>query len=55
MVGNKWIPRMHAPFDPIASRLAEKRGIEVVVMRGTNLKNFGNFLRGKEFKGSVIK
>ncbi len=55
MVGSKWIPRMHAPFDPIASRLAEKQGIEVAIMRGTDLNNFQNFLNGKKFKGSVIK
>lgn len=55
MVGSKWIPRMHAPFDPIASRLAEKWGIEVVIMRGTDLNNCQNFLEEKKFKGSVIK
>lgn len=55
LIGNKWIPRMHAPFDPVASCLAEKWGIEVAVMRGTDLNNFKNFLEGKNFKGSVIK
>ncbi len=55
MVGSKWIPRMHAPFDPIASQLAEKWGMEVAIMRGTDLNNFENFLKGKKFKGSVIK
>lgn len=43
------------PLDPIAARLAEKLGIEVVVMRGTDLNNCQNFLNGKNFKGSVIK
>ncbi len=55
LIGGRWVPRMHAPFDPVASRLAEKWGIEVVVMRGTDLKNLENFLRGKRFRGSVIK
>jgi len=55
MVGNKWIPRMHAPFDPIASQLAEKLGIKVVIMKANLLNNFSNFLKGKKFKGSVIK
>ncbi|MBI5071648.1 UMP kinase [Candidatus Falkowbacteria bacterium] len=54
MVGNKWIPRMHAPFDPIASQLAEKWGMEVVIMRGSNLVNFRSFLQGKEFRGSIL-
>lgn len=54
-IGSKWIPRMHAPFDPIASQLAEKWGIEVAIMRGTDLNNFQNFLSDKKFRGSVIK
>ncbi len=55
MVGSEWIPRMHAPFDPIASCLAEKWKMEVVIMKANRLDNFNNFLREKEFKGSVIK
>ena len=54
MVGNKWIPRMHAPFDPIASQLAEKRGMEVVIMKANHLNNFRGFLLGRNFKGSVL-
>jgi uridylate kinase len=54
IVGSKWIPRMHAPFDPVASCSAEKWGIEVTIMRGTDLNNFQNFLNGKKFKGSVL-
>ncbi len=54
MVGSKWIPRMHAPFDPIASQLAEKWGMEVIIIKGHNLNNFRSFLQGKEFKGSIL-
>lgn len=55
MVGNKWIPRMHAPFDPIASKSAEKWGMEVVIMKANHLNNFKKFLKGEKFEGSVIK
>jgi len=55
MVGNKWIPRMHAPFDPIASGLAEKLGMEVIIMEANHLNNFKKFLKGEGFRGSVIK
>jgi uridylate kinase len=55
MVGNKWIPRMHAPFDPIASKSAEKWGMQVVIMKARHLNNFKKFLKGEKFKGSVIK
>ena len=54
MVGSKWIPRMHAPFDPIASQLAEKWGMEVIIIKGHNLNNLRSFLQGKEFKGSIL-
>jgi len=55
LIGSKWIPRLHAPFDPVASRLAEKWGIEVAVMKGTDLNNFQKFLEGKKFRGSILK
>jgi uridylate kinase len=54
LVASKWIPRLNTPFDPIASRLAEKWGMEVAVMRGTDLNNFQKFLNGKKFKGTMI-
>lgn len=53
IVGGKWIPRMHAPFDPVASRLAEKLGIKVIIMKA-GLENFKNFLENKEIIGSVL-
>ncbi len=55
IVGNKWKPRMNSPFDPIASREAEKLGIEVAILNGKKLKNFENYLDGKIFAGTVIK
>lgn len=54
MVGSKWHPGLNAPFDPIASRLADKNQLEVVIMNGTNMKNLENYLDGKKFKGTVI-
>jgi len=55
MVGNKWDPGMNAPFDPIASKLADEEGIEVAIMNGKNLKNLENYLDGKKFNGTIIK
>ena len=54
IVGNKWTPRMNKPFDPIASREAEKIGLEVAILNGKNLKNLENCLDGKKFVGTVI-
>lgn len=55
IVGNKWKPGLNMPFDPIASRKAERLGLEVVIMNGKKLQNFKNCLDGKKFNGSIIK
>ncbi|MDF1497871.1 MAG: UMP kinase [Patescibacteria group bacterium] len=55
IVGNKWEPRMNKPFDPIASREAEKLGLEVSILNGKKIKNFENYLDEKKFVGTVIK
>ena len=55
IVGDKWDPGMNAPFDPIASKIAEEENIEVSIMNGRDLINLGNYIDGKKFKGTVIK
>jgi len=55
IVGNKWDPGMNAPFDPIASKLAQKNNLEVVIIGGKNLKNLEKCLDGKAFEGTIIK
>lgn len=54
IVGNKWDPGMNAPFDPIASKMAEEEKMEVAIMNGRNLKNLEDYLEGKKFKGTSI-
>lgn len=55
IVGNKWDPGMNAPFDPIASKIADEEKIEVAIMNGKDLMNLKNYLDEKIFKGTVIK
>lgn len=55
IVGDKWDPGMNAPFDPIASRIAQEENIEVAIMNGKDLINLGNYIDGKKFKGTIIK
>lgn len=55
LVGNKWSPRMSSPFDPIASREAQKNKMKVIVMKGTDLRNLENYLSGNDFEGSIIE
>ncbi len=55
IVGDEWIPGMNVPFDPIASKRAQALGLSVVVLKGTDLDNFKNFLENKPFKGTLIE
>lgn len=54
LVGDEWVPGMHAPFDPIAARKAEKLKLKVAVM-GRDFTNLEKFLQGKKFVGTVIE
>ena len=54
LVGDTWDPGANHPFDPIASKEAQKSGLKVVVMDGKDLDNFKNYLDGKEFEGTII-
>lgn len=54
IVGDTWVPGANAPFDPIASKHAQKLGLKVSILQGTNLKEVKNALTGKKFRGTVI-
>ena len=54
IVGDKWSPGLNAPFDPVASKLAQESGIKLVLI-GKNLDNIKNFLDKKKFKGSIVE
>lgn len=55
MVGETWDPGANVPFDPIASKLATKEGIEVSILNGKKLKNFQKYLNGEKFAGTIIR
>ncbi len=55
IIGSKWSPRLSTPFDPIASREAEKQNIKVVILKGTDLDNLENYMDSKQFEGTVIE
>ncbi|HLL60963.1 MAG TPA: methyltransferase domain-containing protein [Candidatus Nitrosocosmicus sp.] len=54
LIGNTWVPGMNVPFDPIASQLANKLALTVIVTNGKSFANLKNILEGEEFKGTVI-
>ena len=55
LIGSRWIPGLSTPFDPIASREAQKSKIRVFIIRGTDIKNFEKLLSGKDFQGTTIE
>ncbi len=54
LVGNKWFPGLNTPFDPVASRLAEKLKLKVIIT-GPDLENLENVLENKGFRGTTIQ
>jgi len=54
MIGDEWVPGKNVPFDPVASRHAEKLGLKVICAGGKNLENLKNILNGDDFIGTMI-
>lgn len=55
IVGNEWKPGKNSPFDPVASKYAEKYGMTVSIVRGSDLNEVKKAVQGKKFKGTVIR
>ncbi len=55
IVGENWDPGLNVPFDPIATKEAEKLNLKVIIANGKNLDNLRNILENKEFTGTIIK
>lgn len=54
LVGDKWVPGLNVPFDPIATKKAKKIGLTVIILNGKNIYNLEAAIDGKEFVGSTI-
>ncbi len=54
IVDTKWEANQSWPFDPTASKIAQKLGIKVVFMNGVQLDNLEKYLNGGSFIGTVI-
>jgi len=54
IVGNKWTPGLNMPFDPIATKLAKKLGLKVLIVNGKNFSNLDRIFNDKPFKGTTI-
>lgn len=54
IIGDKWTPGGNFPFDPTAAKTAQKLGLTVKFVKGTDLDLLDKALGGREFGGSVI-
>jgi len=54
LIPKEWNPGLNSPFDPIASKMAEEEGIEVVIMNGKPIDNLAKCLNGEKFLGTII-
>ena len=55
IVGDKWSPGMSAPFDPVASKLAARLKLKVIMLNGKNLDRLEDVLNNKPFIGTTIQ
>jgi uridylate kinase len=54
LIPKEWGPNLSSPFDPIAAKNAEEKGIEVANINGAHLEDLDNYLDGKPFIGTRI-
>ena len=54
IIPTKFTYGMHVPFDPVASKEAQKNRQKVILINGRKTKEVQNYLLNKEFKGTVI-
>ena len=54
MVGEEWVPGKNCPFDPFASKKADKAGISVICAGGKDINNMLAILNEKPFFGTLI-
>ena len=55
IIPGSWTSGLNSPFDPTASEVAEREGIEVIIMNGKPVDNLRKYLNGDSFMGTVIK
>jgi uridylate kinase len=53
--GTEWKPGLNSPFDPVASKKAQRLGLRVITANGKKLKNLVNILDGANFRGTIIE
>ena len=54
LIPSTWTPGLSAPVDPVATKLAEKLGLEAKILSGKDFVSFRGAVAGKPFRGTII-
>ncbi len=54
IIGDRWVPGANLPFDPIASKIAQKLDLVLYFVRGTDLTETKKAIIGEKFKGTIV-
>jgi uridylate kinase len=54
LIPEKWSANLSAPFDPVASQMAQELGMTVAIL-GSSIENLQAYLNSEDFEGSVIR
>lgn len=54
LIPDAWDPGLSSPFDPVAAREAERLGLEVASINGTDLSQLTKYLNSEAFVGTRI-
>jgi len=54
LVGDKWVPGVNVPFDPVATKKASELKLKVITAAGNDIENMKKILVGSDFIGTTI-
>ena len=54
LVGDKWVPGVNVPFDPVATKRASELNLTVITAAGNDIENIKHILSGDDFEGTTI-
>jgi uridylate kinase len=55
IVGEKFTPGANTPFDSVATRAAQKLGLELILANGKKIDNLKKIIKDDKFTGSVVR
>ena len=54
LIPKEWDPGLSSPFDPVAAKEAQSLKLEVAIINGNKISEFGHYLDNQSFAGTII-